>query len=164
MAEAEVNQRLQRAPTVKMMPAFMRRLLLLLTLSLAACKPAAPPVVATEPPPVMLPASARELPPAEAAAWMAANPEALILDLRMPEEITREGKLPGSQNHDFLQDATQEYLATLDRARPCLLYCALGGRSTHTAVQMHHLGFTQIMILKGGLNAWLKEGRSVVKQ
>lgn len=163
MAEAEVNQRLQRTPTVKMISALMRRFLLLLTLSLAACKPAAPPVVATEPPAIILPASARELTPTEAAAWMAANPEALILDLRMPEEITREGKLPGSQNHDFLQDTTQEHLATLDRTRPCLLYCALGGRSAQTAVQMHHLGFTQIMILKGGLNAWLKEGRSVLK-
>lgn len=143
----------------------MRFLLPLLALGfcLIGCKPAPAPKVDLEPPAIILPASVQELPPAEAAAWMTQNPGALILDVRMAEEVTREGKLPGSQHHDSLQPATQEYLASLDRQKPCLIYCALGGRSRRLAVQMHDLGFTQLAVLKGGLNAWQTEGREVVK-
>lgn len=141
----------------------MRPLLYLLCLALLSCQPAVLPPVATEPPAVTLPASIKELTPAEAAAWMGQNPGALLLDLRMADEVTREGRLPGSRNHDYLQPATQEYIASLDRQAPILVYCALGGRSRHAAAEMHQLGFSQITLLKGGLNAWLAEGRSVVK-
>lgn len=141
----------------------MRFLLPLLGLFLIGCKPAPISKVALEPPAVILPASVQELSPTEAAAWMTQNPGALILDVRMAEEVTREGKLPGSQHHDYLQPATKEYLATLDRQKPCLIYCALGGRSRRLAVQMHDLGFTQLAVLKDGLNAWQTEGRSVLK-
>ncbi|TDU72887.1 rhodanese-related sulfurtransferase [Prosthecobacter fusiformis] len=141
----------------------MRLLLPLLCLALFGCKPVPATQVETEPPSIALPAGVQELGPAEAAAWMAQTPDAFILDLRMPEEIEREGKLTGSQNYDYLQPATQEYLATLDRQKPVLVYCALGGRSKLAAVEMHRMGFTRLALLKGGLDAWLKEGRPVVK-
>ncbi|MEN3940785.1 rhodanese-like domain-containing protein [Prosthecobacter sp. SYSU 5D2] len=143
----------------------MRILLPLLGLGfcLIGCKPAPALRVDLEPPAVILPASVQEFSPAEAAAWMTENPGALILDARMAEEVTREGKLPGSQHHDYLKPTTQEYLATLDRQKPCLIYCALGGRSRRLAVQMHELGFTRLAVLKDGLNAWQTEGRAVVK-
>jgi molybdate transport system substrate-binding protein len=118
---------------------------------------------AIEPPAVLLPADVQELTPADASTWMSQNPGALILDVRMAEEVAREGKLSGSRHHDYLKPATQEYLATLDRQQPCLIYCAIGGRSRRMAVQMHDLGFTHLVILKGGLNAWQTEGRSVQK-
>ncbi|MBB5040057.1 rhodanese-like domain-containing protein [Prosthecobacter dejongeii] len=128
-----------------------------------ACKPPSIAPAAVEPPAVLLPDSVQPLTPAETATWITTHPGALILDLRMPEEVTREGKLTGSQNHDYLQPSTTEYLSKLDRRKPYLLYCAIGGRSTRAAVQMQNLGFTQLFILKGGLNAWLTEGREVIK-
>jgi len=83
--------------------------------------------------------------------------------MRMPEEIAREGKIEGSKNYDFLQSKTLEQLNELDRLKPVFVYCALGGRAVKTAKQLHETGFTQIVVLKGGMDAWLKEGHPVVK-
>jgi len=81
----------------------------------------------------------------------------------MPEELTREGRIEGSKNYDFLQSKTLEQLGTLDRQKPALIYCALGGRAAKVSVQMHEMGFAEIIVLQGGMNAWLKEGRPVIK-
>ncbi|MCW0220205.1 MAG: rhodanese-like domain-containing protein [Prosthecobacter sp.] len=141
----------------------MRFLLPLLCLALASCEPAPITTVETAPPSITLPASIPELTPTQAAEWMSQNPSATLLDLRMPEEVTREGKLPGSQNYDYLQSTTLEKLGQLDHQKPYLLYCALGGRAKRAALQMNQLGFPQIVVLKGGLNAWMTEGHPVIK-
>jgi rhodanese-related sulfurtransferase len=141
----------------------MRFLVPLFCLSLASCEPAPIPTVETEPPTITLPTGIAELTPTQAAEWMSQNPNATLLDLRMHEEVTREGKLPGSRNYDYLQSNTLEKLGQLDHQKPYLLYCALGGRAKRAAVQMHQLGFTQIVVLKGGLNAWMTEGHPVAK-
>ncbi|SKA92483.1 Rhodanese-related sulfurtransferase [Prosthecobacter debontii] len=115
------------------------------------------------PPKIQLPASVQQLSPLEVAAWLTAHPEATVIDLRMPEEITREGRLTGSHHYDFLQSSTADKLAQLDHDKPYLLYCALGGRSEKAAVQLSQQGFKQLVILKGGLDAWLKAGQPVSK-
>ena len=163
MAKTEVSEGLQRSRIMRMVSPPMRLFLLSLSICLMACKPPSHTPAAVEPPAILLPASVQQLSPAETATWITTHPGALILDLRMPEEVTREGKLLASQNHDYLQPATAEYLAKLDRDKPYLLYCAIGGRSTRAAAQMQSQGFTQLSILKGGLNAWLTEGREVIK-
>lgn len=137
-------------------------LILLTSLTLVACKPAPTPVVDLDPPTIVLPAGVKALTPAEAEAWIRQNPEGLLLDLRMPEELQREGKLPGSRHYDALQAKTLEQIGELDHQKPVLLYCALGGRSTRLAVKLHEAGFQQISLLQGGLEAWKKEGKPVV--
>lgn len=140
----------------------MRYLVILLIAILASCKLSSPKHVDLEPPTVELDAAIQQLSPTEAAAWLTSNPSARIIDLRMDEEIAREGKLAGSEHHDFFQTSTQEALQKLDKQQPILLYCALGGRAKQAATQLHQQGFKNIAILKDGLNAWLKEGRAVV--
>ncbi len=134
-----------------------------LALGLAGCKPAPPPAAVIDPPAVVLPAGVSELTPAEATEWITRHPEGILVDLRMAEEVAREGRIQGSRNLDFLKPKTQDELSLLHKDKPALLYCALGGRSRQAAVKMHELGFPQISILKGGLNAWLTEGRPVIK-
>lgn len=140
-----------------------RLFILLLCGSLMGCKPASSPEVATEPPAIVLPSAVHELTPAKAAEWIASHPDDLILDLRMEEEVTREGNIPRSNHRDYLQPATEEYIATLDRTKPVLLYCALGGRSRHMAVKLHTLGFKDISLIQGGFNAWAVENPSHAK-
>lgn len=131
---------------------------------LVGCNPAAPPSVESEPPVVTLPKEVKELAPAEAAEWLQSHPTALILDLRMPEERVREGKLAGSVGVDWLQSSASQTIERLDRSRPVLVYCALGGRSRLAAVEtLPSLGFPEIVVLKGGLEAWQAEGRPVQK-
>lgn len=137
--------------------------LLLICLALVACKPAPVPVVDIDPPPVILPASVKELTPEEASTWLVQTPEAMIIDLRMPEEIDREGRITESRHYDFLQTRTQEQIKELDPGKPYLLYCALGGRAQRMAVTMNDSGFKQVSILKGGLEAWKKAGKPVIK-
>lgn len=141
----------------------MRPSLLLICFSLAACKPAPAPVVNIDPPAVILPASVKELTPEEASTWLTQTPEAVALDLRMPEEIDREGRITGSRHYDFLQARTQEQIKELDAKKPYLLYCALGGRARRMAMTMHGMGFKQISILKGGMEAWKKDGKPAIK-
>lgn len=163
MAKTVVIEGLQRSRIMKMVFTPMRLFLLSLSFCLIACKPPSTAPAAVEPPAILLPASVQQLSPAATATWITTHPGALILDLRMPEEVTREGKLLGSQNHDYLQPATAEYLSKLDPTKPYLLYCAIGGRSTRAALHMQSQGFTELAIIKGGLNAWLTEGREVIK-
>ena len=137
--------------------------LLLSCLAFTGCERAAPPVVETTAPEVILPAEVKELTPTEATQWLSSHADAQIIDLRMPEERTRDGQIDGSKNYDYLQSVTVEQLAALDHQKPVFIYCTLGGRSSRTSVEMHRLGFQQIVVLKGGLNAWLNEKKPVLK-
>lgn len=127
----------------------------------SASQAEAPPSIAPGPPVIQLPASIEQLAPAQTAQWLTAHPDAVIIDLRMPPEIQREGRIAGSKNYDFLQSTTAEKLAQLDPTKPYLLYCALGGRSQKAAVQLHSKGFQKLALLQGGLDAWIKAGQPV---
>ena len=49
----------------------------------------------------------------------------------------------------------------LDPAKPCLIYCALGGRAKRAAGVMAQAGFKEIVVLTDGFNAWKKAGKPV---
>lgn len=130
---------------------------------LAACTPPPPPEARTEPPLVELPANVKELTPEAAAAYISAHPGLLILDVRESWELPKEGRLPASTHVDYLGPQFAEEINRLDPKRPCLVYCAIGGRAKLTAVELAKRGFTDLAVLKGGLDAWLTEGRPVEK-
>ncbi len=137
-------------------------LLLLPLLALAACKPATPPAQ-LEPPAVVLPEKVRLLSPAEALVLIESQPRLQIIDCRTEAEF-RHARLPGAHhcNH-FTAEEARRRLEALDRTRPCLIYCALGNRSRHTALVLDELGFESIALLDGGLAAWLEAGLPVTK-
>lgn len=138
----------------------------LAAVALCACSPSPLPPSVVEPPAVQLPAGYRELTPDELAKELTANPARfIILDLRSAEEVLEQGHLPTARAYDFLRgEAMFEDLARLERDRPYLIYCAIGGRSAKTAVKMHELGFKDVTVLKGGLNAWIASGKPVQKR
>ena len=142
----------------------MRSLVALTALiMLVACsrEPASP--VATSPPETKLPASCHEISPDETEALMKAKPDLVILDMRVETEWGEEGHLQGAQLTNYYRKALRDHLAAMDRKKPYLVYCAIGERSKLTAVQMAELGFNEIYVLAGGLNAWKAAGKPVVK-
>ena len=145
------------------MPPAMRRFLLVLTLILSACDPAPKAPVLLDPPTVELPARVKLLKPDEAEQFLAANPLAQVIDARSAAEWKEQGHLNGAQNFDALNETALERLAQLDPGKPCLVYCAIGERARIVASKMVALGFTDLQILDGGMNAWVRAGKPVVK-
>ena len=137
---------------------------LAMIMGFASCsRKAEPPVAVVSPPETKLPASCREVTPDEAEALMKAKPDLVILDMRVETEWVEEGHLQGAQRTNFYRKELKEHLAGMDHAKPYLIYCAIGERSKQTAVQMGELGFRELYVLAGGLNAWKAAGKPVSK-
>ncbi|GAB6909867.1 Sulfurtransferase [Desulfosarcina cetonica] len=77
-----------------------------------------------------------------------------ILDVRQPKEYEA-GHIPGAVLAP-LPDLT-DYLPKLDKTKPVLVYCAVGGRSRVAAQLLSGQGFTNILNMAGGFNAWTNE-------
>ncbi len=88
--------------------------------------------------------------------------DAVLLDLRTPEEL-REGKLEGASQLDYFLKDFEDRVAELDKTKPYFIYCAGGGRSSETLELMKKLGFSAVYELKGGMTAWMKKGFQVAK-
>lgn len=133
-------------------------------LLLAACTPEWQPPEAVAPPAMELPAAIHVLQPAEASAWLEAHAQAQVLDVRTEEELARDGRLPGAVHVDFFhREALERHLATLDKDRPSLICCTLGGRAERVATQLEAQSHTHVHIVRGGLHEWQKSGQILVR-
>ncbi|WP_075087065.1 rhodanese-like domain-containing protein [Verrucomicrobium spinosum] len=107
----------------------------------------------------MLPATARYVSVAEARELLKGGKLGGIVDVRTPEEVTDSNHLPGARFVNlFVSNFDQSILNLgLDRTRPCLVYCALGGRAARTAARLDALGFKDVLVLQGGYEAWHRQ-------
>ena len=136
----------------------------LMLAGLAACsRNAVPTPAAISPPETRLPANCHEVSLDEADAMIKAKPDLVILDMRVETEWAAEGHISGATFANYFRGGLRDYLDAMDRRKPYLVYCAIGERSKLTAVQMAELGFKEIYVLAGGLNAWKSAGKPVVK-
>ncbi|MEY3249722.1 MAG: hypothetical protein RL742_1765 [Bacteroidota bacterium] len=87
---------------------------------------------------------------------------AQLIDVRTPEEFAS-GHLENARNFDYYAPDFAKKLATLDKNKPVLVYCAVGGRSGSAAAQLKQMGFKNILDLEGGFRAWSAAGKKVVK-
>ncbi len=127
----------------------MKRYLLMVILLLTGLASAADPVY-------------KNLDAEESAALLAADEPVTVLDVRRAGEFA-EGHLKGAKNIDFLQPDFADNLRELDREKPYLVHCAVGGRSTKALAQLRELGFVRVYHLDGGMKAWLAANQPVVK-
>lgn len=114
-------------------------------------------------PDVKLPPQAREVSTDEAQRFITEHVGTGILDVRTAEEVKGLGRLPGAGHVDYFRDdfGVQVVKLGLDPAKPCLVYCALGGRAQRAAQALAAVGFKEILVLKDGFNAWKKAGKPV---
>lgn len=96
-------------------------------------------------------ASIQEMIASEAKNLIDQDPLMAILDVRENWERSF-GSLPRSQvlNQDLLNEIQTEW----SKEKRILLYCHFGVRSKDAAHYLAELGFHQVMILRGGIDAW----------
>jgi rhodanese-related sulfurtransferase len=88
------------------------------------------------------------------------NEKAQIVDVRTPDEF-KQGYIAGAVNLNFYDSDFKEKLKTLDKSKPVLVYCAVGGRSGQASKILQELGFENVHDLDGGMTAWNKKGLPV---
>lgn len=104
---------------------------------------------------VKAPATVRELPPAEAAKFLAANANAQFVDVRNADEyatVHAKGTvlkpLPDLAN----------WAGSLSKTAPVVLICHSGRRSLMAANSLAERGFTTLISVSGGTSAWVGAG------
>ncbi len=96
-----------------------------------------------------------------------ASSDAVLIDLREPEERLASGAIPGATHAprgmlEFYADATSPYhRPEFETDHRIILYCASGGRSALAADALKRLGYQRVAHLDGGLKAWVAAGQSV---
>jgi rhodanese-related sulfurtransferase len=108
-----------------------------------------------------------EIDTAGAAELLARDDDTLFLDVREAHEF-ESGRLPGAHlvPRGMLEPraaadspAQDEELA--DPARRIVVYCGSGARSALAAASLQQLGFTNVLSMAGGIQAWEQDGRSL---
>lgn len=91
---------------------------------------------------------------AELDRWRREGRDLLLLDVREPEEHER-CRLEGALLVPLR--SLPQHLDALDRHRPLVVYCHLGGRSAQAVAYLRREGFALATNLAGGIDAWSTE-------
>lgn len=104
------------------------------------------------------------LPVPEAEKYLAEHPDAIILNLRPPENYAA-GHIPGAKNYDVTDDDTYKtVLAPLDKSKWYLVHSVVGHFRTVRALEyFEQNGFQHAAAIDGGFAAWVAAGRPVEK-
>ena len=81
---------------------------------------------------------------------------AILLDVRTPEEYSF-GHLDGAMNVNWYDIDFKEKVDDLERSKTVYLYCKAGGRSAKAAAVMREMGFTNVVNLEGGYDAFTSQ-------
>lgn len=110
--------------------------------------------------------------PAEAQARIAQDPNTLVIDVRDATDIAQTGTVPGAVNLSY---GALTYLADnevpeswrdsrlADRSRPIITTCILGPLGAIGGKLLRDMGFTDVSVLAGGVQAWMDAGLPVEK-
>lgn len=95
------------------------------------------------------------------------DPGHLVVDIRDPREVEREGTLPGAFRAprgmlEFWVDPESPYYKpALDDGRTLVLYCGSAWRSALATATLHDMGRVDVVHLEGGFTAWKEAGLPV---
>ena len=95
--------------------------------------------------------------------------EAMLVDLRDPREIEREGRIPGAFSCtrgmlEFWIDPASPYGKPIfQEDRKFIFHCAGGWRSALAAKTAQDMGLRSVAHLGGGFKAWREAGEAVEK-
>lgn len=91
-----------------------------------------------------------------------ADTNKIVLDVRTAAEFSN-GHVPGAVLLDVKSPDFVEKSARLDKSKTYLVHCAAGVRSVKACNLLAPVGFTNLVNLEGGFNAWIKAGNHPVK-
>lgn len=95
--------------------------------------------------------------------------DVVIVDLRDPREIEREGRIPGSFSCprgmlEFWVDPESPYAKTIfQQDKKFIFHCASGWRSALAAKVAQEMGLKPVAHIGGGFTAWREAGGAVEK-
>lgn len=97
--------------------------------------------------------------PAEVKEWLDQGRPITFLDVREADEFAA-GHLPAAKN--VVYDQVQTLTGQLPHDQPIVLYCIHSAhRAPLAAKTLQGLGFTQALVLEGGIVAWQAEGLTI---
>ena len=108
----------------------------------------------------------KEYTAAEAIA-LAKDPQVLLVDIRDPRELSREGKIPGALHAprgmlEFWVDPDSPYYKPVfGEDRRFVFFCAGGLRSALTTKTLQDMGLAPVAHIEGGFAAWKAAGGPV---
>ena len=91
------------------------------------------------------------------------NAKPFLLDVRETAELTK-GSIAGSTHIPLRELAKSLAKLPKDKAAPILAYCQVGFRGGIAMTVLRMWGYTNVRVLKGGLDAWAKAGLPVEKK
>lgn len=107
-------------------------------------------------------AGAKTISSQQAKALLAQQPAINILDVRTHQEFSG-GHLENALNLDYNSHDFQTKLLNLDKTKPYLVYCAVGGRSSKAARLMQELGFLEVYNVSAGFPELKSTGLPLAK-
>ncbi len=88
-------------------------------------------------------------------------PAVQVLDVRTAGEF-KTGHIKNALQADWNnQQQFAERIQYVDKDKPVYVYCLAGGRSTAAATWMRNNGFTKVVELQGGINAWKRDNKEL---
>ena len=107
-------------------------------------------------------AQIREVSPKEVKAMLDSGDDVVYLDVREPNEYAG-GRLPNALHIPLSQLKDRAAEITKHVARPVIVYCDRGMRSSAATSALERLGFTRVQSLRGGVRAWKEAGLPLAK-
>ncbi|MDN3596588.1 rhodanese-like domain-containing protein [Zunongwangia endophytica] len=96
----------------------------------------------------------KELSQEEWSKQLAADSDAVVLDVRTEEEV-EEGYIPESKNIDIYQgQGFIDEVEKLDKSKNFYVYCRSGKRSAQACTILDQLGYANTYNLQGGFMEW----------
>jgi phage shock protein E len=89
-----------------------------------------------------------------------ASKKGQVIDVRTPKEF-KSGYIAGAVNMHVYDKDFEQRIDKLDKNKPVYVYCKAGGRSAEAAEILKNKGFTTIVELDGGIDAWKEAGKPV---
>ena len=105
----------------------------------------------------------------DAARAQQAAGDALLVDIRDPRELSREGRIPGAFHAprgmlEFWIDPQSPYhKPELASGKTLILFCASAWRSALSVKTLQDMGVDNIAEIDGGFGAWRKAGAPIEK-
>ncbi len=105
--------------------------------------------------------------PTEAAKALIGRDDVVLVDLRDPRELEREGKMPGAFHCprgmlEFWIDPESPYHKPIFAAdKKFVFFCGGGWRSALAAAAAQEMGLKPVAHIEGGFGAWKKAGGAV---